>query len=173
MVTSPGADARPGVGLSWVYPSTRAAVATAPAIAYPPLAPSASGRTPRMATSSGPGARGGASAGMVRRGCARRVGWVPLVVVAVWVAALLLAGCSSSRLPDEYRTALTVTATESRRDLDTRKGRDLRRGYERTLGVVCAVLADDAAQGRGAWEWIVGLAGVTEHADVATPEACR
>ena len=99
--------------------------------------------------------------------------WVPLVVVAVWVAALLLAGCSSSRLPDEYRTALTVTATESRRDLDTKKGRDIRRGYERTLGVVCAVLADDAAQGRGAWEWIVGLAGVTEHADVVAPEACK
>lgn len=95
-------------------------------------------------------------------------------LVTPWLAALViwLAGCSS-QLPPDYRAALTVAATESRKDIDERKGDDLKRGYWRTLGVVCAILSDDAAQGRGVWEWIVGLAGVTEHEDAAVVGACR
>lgn len=106
---------------------------------------------------------------MVPRGCARRAGWVPLVMVAVWVA-VLLAGCSS-RLPPYAESALRVTVTEARRDIDG-KG-PVRDGYRRTVAVLCAVLERDAVEGRGWVEYVAGLAGVTEHDDAAVPEACR
>ena len=106
---------------------------------------------------------------MVPRGCARRAGWVPLVMVAVWVA-ILLAGCSS-RLPPYAESALRVTVAEARRDIDGRG--PVRDGYRRTLAVLCAVLERDAVEGRGWVEWVVGLAGVTEHADAGVVEGCQ
>ena len=55
-----------------------------------PLAPSAPGITPPVGPSVPRAGSRDASAAMGRRGCARRAGWVPLVMVAVWVAIQLL-----------------------------------------------------------------------------------
>ena len=106
---------------------------------------------------------------MVPRGCARRAGWVPLVMVAVWVA-ILLAGCSS-RLPPYAESALRVTVTEARRDIDGRGA--VRDGYRKTLAVLCSLIERSNVEGRGWVEWVAGLAGVTEHDDAQAPEACR
>lgn len=104
-----------------------------------------------------------------------RAQWVPPVLVAVWVAVLLLAGCSSQRLPDHARAVLTVTARESAADL-ARPGK-IREGYRRTLDAVCSVIEADAREGRGWLEWVVGLAGMDSgpsgELDATTREACQ
>ena len=107
---------------------------------------------------------------MVRRGRARRVGWVPLAIAALWALVVGLSGCSS-RLPPYAESALRVTVAEARRDIDG-KG-PVRDGYRRTVAVLCAVLERDAVEGRGWVEWVVGLAGVTEHADAGVAEGCK
>lgn len=102
-----------------------------------------------------------------------RARWVPPVIVAVWVAVVLLAGCSSQRLPDHARAVLTVTARESAADL-ARRGK-VREGYRRTLDAVCSVIEADAREGRG-WDWLVGLAGMDSgpdgRLDAETAKAC-
>lgn len=96
--------------------------------------------------------------------------WDVIAAAALLVGLLWLTGCSS-RLPEYAETALRVTVTEARRDIDG-KG-SVRPGYRRTLAVLCGVLERDAVEGRGWVEYVVGLAGVTEHDDAGVPEGCK
>ena len=97
--------------------------------------------------------------------------WDVVAAVALLGGLLWLTGCSAQRLPEYAETALRVTVTEARKDIDGRGS--VRPGYRRTLAVLCGVLERDAVEGRGWVEWLVGLAGVTEHDDAGVPEACR
>ena len=104
--------------------------------------------------------------GRIRNGL---VGWW---LLAPWFAALVagLSGCSS-KLPPYAESALRITVTEARRDIDG-KG-PVRDGYRRTVAVLCAVLERSNVEGRGWVEYVVGLAGVTEHEDAGVAEGCE
>lgn len=100
----------------------------------------------------------------------RRAQWMALVVAVFWLAAALaLSGCSSQRLPDDFRRDLTVAAqasgTRIRHAAATSRPEaafaTLLAGYRDTLRLLCADLALDAKRGRGVWEWAVGAAGLT------------
>jgi hypothetical protein len=111
------------------------------------------------------------------------VGWR---LLAPWLAALVvgLSGCSSQRLPDDFRRDLTVAAqasgTRIRHAAATSRPEaafaPLLAGYRDTLRLLCADLALDAKRGRGLWEWVIGASGLTSGGDGAldaeTAKAC-
>lgn len=94
-----------------------------------------------------------------------------IVGLSVLLAIAMLGSGCSSRLPPYAESALRVTVTEARRDIDG-KG-PVRDGYRKTLAVLCSLIERSNVEGRGWTEWVVGLAGVTEHEDAQAPEACR
>lgn len=110
--------------------------------------------------------------------------WVPLVLVAGYVAALLLAGCSSQRLPSETRYALTMATQASAQSLRAARATSrpeaavgpLIERQSKVLAVLCEVVKADARQGRGWVEWVIGLAGLDSgpsgELDAATSRAC-
>lgn len=150
----------------------------------PPLPPSASGLSSAPLVVGMAGCRWQANAGMIRRGCARRAGWVPLVMAAAWLAVVLLAGCSSQRLPSETRYALTMATQASAQSLRAARATSrpeaavgpLIERQSKVLAVLCEVVKADAREGRGWVEWVIGLAGLDSgpsgELDAATSRAC-
>lgn len=95
--------------------------------------------------------------------------WIALVIAAMCALfAWMLTGCAPTRLPDEMRDAITLTAQEAARDIRTARATSrpeaaftpLLTGYVKSTRVLCSLAALDAHEGRGAWEWIVGAAGI-------------
>lgn len=117
---------------------------------------------------------------------AHRYGWwLPLALAAAWIAVVLLAGCSSQRLPDDARADITLAAQGAGADIRHAEATSrpqaafapLLAGYRSTLRLLCARLAVDAHDGRGWIEWAVGASGLTSgpsgELDADTAQACE
>lgn len=117
--------------------------------------------------------------------CPRPPRWLWIVAAVVLAGVCVWAsGCSSERLPDDFRRDLTVAAQASGARIRHAEATSrpeaafapLLAGYRDTLRLLCADLVLDAKRGRGAWEWAVGAAGLTSggngELDADTARAC-